>query len=88
MVPVTETCERFSQGRGPQPAGASSTPASPGGRSGMQIPGPPGPTGCHERARRQRFKEPSRGFLTPARVSEPPCLERGFRSFLGVGVQL
>lgn len=78
MVPVTEICERFCQGRGPRPVGASSTPAPPGGLSGMQIPGPPGPTGCDpETARRQRFKEPSRRFLTPARVSEPPCLEAG-----------
>ena len=46
MVPVTETCERFCQGRGPRPVGASSTLAPPGGLSGMQIPGPPGPTGC------------------------------------------
>lgn len=50
VVPVTETCERFSQGRGPRPVGASSTPASHGDLSGMQIPGTPGPTGCDPKA--------------------------------------
>lgn len=49
-----------------------------GACQGCRFPVHRGPLAATpRRARRQRFKEPSRRFLTPARVSEPPCLEAG-----------
>lgn len=56
---------------------------------GCRFPAHPGPLAAIPRqARRQHFKAPSRGFLTPAWVSEPPAWKQGFRSFLGVRVHL
>ena len=49
-----------------------------GACQGCRFPVHRGPLAATlRRARRQRFKEPSRRFLTPARVNEPPCLETG-----------
>lgn len=90
--PSAETCERFSQGRGPRPVAPRRAGPTPHhqGRSGSQIPGPPGPTGTAtpRRAVGSVLGEPSRISGRPLGSRAPLLGSRGFCSFLGVGVHL